>query len=349
MCRRVRGIAYFSSRRAPNLNRDFLNTRHFSTCSVPTKKNLQPRPPQPPHNAQRGYFALRSAPMAERAGATVRRRERLLRAWHRHEQLLVAMELATALHHSAQRPKTVVEEPREVEEHETNDTLQRQKEPPPGARPGPERSDRSRRHSSADTHPTPMARSRPRKFTLAQVQLLLLHPSSPLTSGSLLIGIFSFLGLTVDTVHASVLDAFGIFHTFSKCSRTSDTEDGRFSPHRTWYGLLESVLSDVPPLVRHRKWCGLLKGGCYFKVQLLVTALKVVRASERSTLRVYKAGVLQASCDTKLIRLQCIRHRKWYGQLDGANVEQQGFLGRCSSSSCTVCVSFMIALSVSWL
>ena len=50
--------------------------------------------------------------MSER-GAAARRRERRLRAWHRHERLTVAMELATALHHSAQRPRPVVEEPKE--------------------------------------------------------------------------------------------------------------------------------------------------------------------------------------------------------------------------------------------
>ena len=36
-------------------------------------------------------------------GAAARRRDRRLRAWHRHERMTVAMELATALHHSAQR------------------------------------------------------------------------------------------------------------------------------------------------------------------------------------------------------------------------------------------------------
>ena len=69
------------------------------------------------------------------------------------------MELATALHHSAQRPKKVVEVLREVEEHETNDALRRQKALPPGARPGilaelePQRSDRSLRRSSGDCLP----------------------------------------------------------------------------------------------------------------------------------------------------------------------------------------------------
>ena len=49
---------------------------------------------------------------------------------------------------------------REVEEHVTNNALRRQKAPPPGARPGllaepgPQRSDRSLRHSSGDALPT---------------------------------------------------------------------------------------------------------------------------------------------------------------------------------------------------
>ena len=70
--------------------------------------------------------------MAERAmGAAQRRRERQLRAFHRHEQLTVRMALATALHHSAQR----VEVPREVEEHEAYVGPRAQKTPPTGMRP----------------------------------------------------------------------------------------------------------------------------------------------------------------------------------------------------------------------
>ena len=58
------------------------------------------------------------ADMAAREGASSarRRRDRQLRAWHRHVRTTVAMELATALHHSAQGPKKrVAEEPREEE------------------------------------------------------------------------------------------------------------------------------------------------------------------------------------------------------------------------------------------
>ena len=70
--------------------------------------------------------------MAERVmGAAQRRRERQLRAFHRHEVLSVKMALATGLHHSAQR----VEVPREVEEHETYVGPRAQKTPPPGMRP----------------------------------------------------------------------------------------------------------------------------------------------------------------------------------------------------------------------
>ena len=56
--------------------------------------------------------------MAEREGASSarRRRDRQLRPWYRHVRTTVAMELATALHHSAQGlKKRVVEEPREEE------------------------------------------------------------------------------------------------------------------------------------------------------------------------------------------------------------------------------------------
>ena len=71
-----------------------------------------------------------------RAGAAFRRRQRQLRAFLRHEELSVKMALAKALHHSAQPPGPVVEEPREVEEQDTNDALRRQKAPSPGMHPG---------------------------------------------------------------------------------------------------------------------------------------------------------------------------------------------------------------------
>ena len=79
------------------------------------------------------------------------------------------MELAAALHHSldvgpgthaglrAQKSASSGE----VEAHETHSALRGPKQPPPGERPGilleplPQRSDRSRRHFSGDTHPTP--------------------------------------------------------------------------------------------------------------------------------------------------------------------------------------------------
>ena len=48
-----------------------------------------------------------------RAGDARRRRDRRLWAWHRHVKLTVAMELATALHHSAQPAGPVVEGPSE--------------------------------------------------------------------------------------------------------------------------------------------------------------------------------------------------------------------------------------------
>ena len=66
------------------------------------------------------------------------------------------MELAAALHHSAQRPKTVVDEPKEEVENVTRDGLRAQKSPPPGVRPGslldpgPQRSDRTVRHFAGE-------------------------------------------------------------------------------------------------------------------------------------------------------------------------------------------------------
>ena len=65
------------------------------------------------------------------SGAAKRRRECQLRAWHRHERKTVAMELATALHHSAQW----VEAPREGVEGEKYYAPRRPKPPLPGKRP----------------------------------------------------------------------------------------------------------------------------------------------------------------------------------------------------------------------
>ena len=85
-----------------------------------------------------------------------RRRERQLRAWHRHVKMTAAMELATAFHHSAQPARPVVEEPREVEAQDTNPALRGQKDSSTGSAAStslsevarPQRSDRTVRRSS---------------------------------------------------------------------------------------------------------------------------------------------------------------------------------------------------------
>ena len=60
--------------------------------------------------------------MAVRAGSdggsARRRRDRQLQASHRHVKTTVAMELATALHHNAHRPRLVSEQ----QEGEVNET-----------------------------------------------------------------------------------------------------------------------------------------------------------------------------------------------------------------------------------
>ena len=103
------------------------------------------------------------------SGSAKRRRQRRLRSWLRHERQTVALELAAALHHSRDVGPGTHAGPRaqkaassrEVEAHETYSALRGPKQPPPGERPGilleplPQRSDRSRRHFSGDTHPTP--------------------------------------------------------------------------------------------------------------------------------------------------------------------------------------------------
>ena len=68
---------------------------------------------------------------AERVGAAKLRRDRQLHAFRRHELLTVRMELAAALHHSAQR----VEVPSEVEEYATYVGPRALKTPPPGMGP----------------------------------------------------------------------------------------------------------------------------------------------------------------------------------------------------------------------
>ena len=62
-------------------------------------------------------------------GSARRRRDRQLPAWHRRVKLTVAMELATALHHSAQPAGPVVVGPSEGEVHETYDAPRRLKAP----------------------------------------------------------------------------------------------------------------------------------------------------------------------------------------------------------------------------
>ena len=76
--------------------------------------------------------------MAARDGATSARcrRNRQLRAFHRHEVLSVKMALATALHHSAQPAGPVVGGPEEEVEYETHNAPRGQNTPPPGTRPG---------------------------------------------------------------------------------------------------------------------------------------------------------------------------------------------------------------------
>ena len=113
---------------------------------------------------------LNGRPMADRAGAAKRRRERRLRSWLRHERMTVAAELSAALHHSrdgvqvkfdglrAQKTDSAADGEEVV--HDAHDALRGQKTPPPGVRPGslcdpgPQRSDRTVRRSPGDSLPT---------------------------------------------------------------------------------------------------------------------------------------------------------------------------------------------------
>ena len=94
------------------------------------------------------------ADVAHAAGAAKRRRERRLRAMLRHERRSVAMALAEFTHHSSRGQRTA--RAWEEVENATHDGLRAQKTPPPGERPGclpdpgPQRSDRTVRHSAGE-------------------------------------------------------------------------------------------------------------------------------------------------------------------------------------------------------
>ena len=125
------------------------------------------------HQAQTGLRSLFSKCnlMAEFSwqpvmGAAQRRRQRRLRSWWRHEQQSIAAALATVMHHSSGKVHTANGAPRsqklatraeEEMEYEPHYALRGQKTPPPGERPaplsevaGPQRSDRTVRHSAGD-------------------------------------------------------------------------------------------------------------------------------------------------------------------------------------------------------
>ena len=97
------------------------------------------------------------------SGAALRRRERRLRAWQRHVRTAVQLALAEKLHHSANKVELHdalrgqnKRAGREEVENATHDGLRAQKSPPPGVRPGclsdpgPQRSDRTVRHSAGE-------------------------------------------------------------------------------------------------------------------------------------------------------------------------------------------------------
>ena len=69
------------------------------------------------------------------AGAAMRRRQRRLRSWLRHERMTVAMTLAEMTHHTAPRGPKMARVGEGVE-HEQHDGLRAQKPPLPGERPG---------------------------------------------------------------------------------------------------------------------------------------------------------------------------------------------------------------------
>ena len=129
-----------------------------------------------PHQQQQQLSVLKSVfcvtclmdASGQPSGAAQRRRQRRMRSWWRHEQTSIAAAVPTGLHHPAQRGGGVERRPtgtedsgnREEVEHATHYGPRAQKTPPPGERPGilvepgPQRSDRSLRHSSGEALPT---------------------------------------------------------------------------------------------------------------------------------------------------------------------------------------------------
>ena len=84
------------------------------------------------------------------ATAAARRRQRRLRSWLRHERMTVAMTLAEMMHHTALRGPKMTRVGEGVE-HEQHDGLRAQKPPGSLLDPGPQRTDRTVRHSAGDT------------------------------------------------------------------------------------------------------------------------------------------------------------------------------------------------------
>ena len=107
-----------------------LKTLFFGTENYPENKTVRSNSGDHHLKLQR-MDAMSAADLV--GGAAWRRRQRQLRAFHRHVQMAVKLELSTALHHSAQR----VEAPREEVELEKNVGPRAQKPPLQEKRPAP--------------------------------------------------------------------------------------------------------------------------------------------------------------------------------------------------------------------
>ena len=109
---------------------------HPPTHPRPRPRPRRRRPPPPGVSLEKVGFSellCKHSGRHERRRSAQQRRERQLRARHRHVKSTVATELATALHHSVQR----VEAPREGVEGEKYYAPRRPKPPLPGKRPAP--------------------------------------------------------------------------------------------------------------------------------------------------------------------------------------------------------------------
>ena len=195
------------------------------------------------------------------------------RAWHRHERMTVAMELATALHHSAQR----VEVPREGVEGEQHYAPRRPKPPLQGKRPG------------LPPEPEPQIRAATVGYVAAPVPLM----SAPLLADT------AAEAVDVKTVHFLLKDALEQL----KERRNMEAEE-----EERWMAQVKAmtVLSrQIPRKKRKLPRAPLPRCGRPCAVQRQVPAVQVVHVLEGAPASVHRQSVGLPCCATGTWSPQC--------------------------------------------